>query len=319
MPKAGTDLPKAIRQLCQEKNAIILAHYYTDAPLQQVADFVGDSLQLARLAANTEADIIVMVGVHFMGETCKILCPKKKVLVPDAAATCSLAECCPAKDFETFLKDYPDHTVVTYINTTAELKALTDICVTSSNALQIVEALPVDKPIVFAPDRNLGRYIQQKTGREMVLWDGCCHVHDRFSAEGLRQLREQYPDASILAHPECRKEVVEMADVVGSTAALLKFTKQTDHQRYIVATESGIIFQMKQASPDKVFIPLPPNVSEGVCKDCNMCEYMRMNTLEKVYEALLHEQPEVIVDEAVAQRALLPINKMLELSARLGL
>lgn len=311
----GIDLPKAIRDLCREKNAVILAHYYTEGALQDVADFVGDSLALARQAQQTEADIIVMCGVHFMGETTKILCPTRKVLTPDLNASCSLAESCPADRFADFVHAHPDHTVVSYVNTTAAVKALTDVVVTSGNARQIVESLPADAKIIFGPDRNLGNYINAQTGRDMLLWDGACHVHERFSVEKLVELRKQYPEAVVLAHPECKGPVVKLADVVGSTAALLKYATQSPADTFLVATESGILHKMQQQCPDKTFIPVPPADSCG----CNECGYMRLNTLAKLYNCLKHEWPAIEIDPATAADAVRPIERMLDISARLGL
>lgn len=308
------DLAAAIRQLCQEKNAVIMAHYYTRPEIQEVADFIGDSLALAQQAKKTTADIIVLCGVHFMGETAKIICPDRKVLIPDMAAGCSLADSCKAEDLAEFKAQYPDHIVVSYVNTTAAVKALTDVVVTSSNAEKIVNALPKDAKIIFGPDHNLGSYINSKTGREMVLWNGACHVHSRFSAEALMQLKKQYPDAPVLAHPECKQVIINLSDVVGSTAALLNYAKSHDDQQYIVATESGILFEMQRACPNKQFIPVPPEVTEGVGCSCNECEYMRMNTLEKLYQCLLNETPEIVVDEAVAREAVKSIDRMLEMS-----
>lgn len=308
------ELAAAIRQLCKEKNAVIMAHYYTRPEIQEVADFIGDSLALAQQAKKTTADIIVLCGVHFMGETAKIICPDRKVLIPDAAAGCSLADSCKAEDLAEFKAQHPDHMVVSYVNTTAAVKALTDVVVTSSNAEKIVNALPKDAKIIFGPDHNLGSYINSKTGREMLLWNGACHVHSRFSAEALMDLKKKYPAAPVLAHPECKQVILNLSDVIGSTAALLNYAKTHDEQQYIVATESGILFEMQRACPDKQFIPVPPEVTEGVGCSCNECEYMRMNTLEKLYDCLVNESPEIQVDEAVAKEAIKPIDKMLEMS-----
>lgn len=307
---------KAITELKKEKNAIILGHYYQKGEIQDIADYVGDSLALAQWAAKTEADIIVMCGVHFMGETAKILCPDKKVLVPDMAAGCSLADSCPADQFEKFVKEHPGYTVISYVNTTAAVKALTDVVVTSTNAKQIVESFPKDEKIIFGPDRNLGNYINSITNRNMVLWDGACHVHEQFSVERIVALKAQYPDAVILAHPECKGAVLRLADVVGSTAALLKFAVNSDKQSFIVATESGILHEMQKKCPQKTFIPAPPN--DSTCA-CNECSYMRLNTLEKLYNCLKDESPEIEVDAAIAEKAVKPIRKMLEISAKLGL
>ena len=310
------DLKSEIRKLCKEKNAVIMAHYYTEGVIQDVADFVGDSLALAQKAANTEADIIVMCGVHFMGETNKILCPNKKVLVPDLNATCSLAESCPADKFEKFVKEHPGYTVISYVNTTAATKAVTDVVVTSSNARQIVESLPKDEKIIFGPDQNLGNYINSITGRNMLLWNGACHIHEKFSVEKIIELKKLHPEAKVLAHPECKGAVLKLADVVGSTAALLKYAVNSEEKEFIVATESGILHEMKKSCPNKNFIPAPPNDSTCACNECN---YMRMITLEKLYNTLKYEWPEIIVDEEVAIKAVKPIHKMLEISENLGL
>lgn len=310
------DIKEEIRQMCRDKNAIIMAHYYTDGEIQNIADFVGDSLALAQKAAETEADIIVMCGVHFMGETCKILCPGKKVLVPDPEATCSLAESCPADKFSEFVKAHPGHTVISYVNTTAATKAVTDVVVTSSNARQIVESFPQDTPIIFGPDKNLGGYINSITGRNMLLWDGACHVHERFSLEKILQLKAQHPNAKILVHPECKGPVVKVADKVGSTAALLNFSISDDATEFIVATESGILHEMQKSCPDKTFIPAPPDDSTCACNECN---YMKMITMQKLYDCLKNESPEINVDSEIAVKAVRPIRKMLEISAKLGL
>lgn len=312
----GVDLKSEIRQMCHEKNAVIMAHYYTEGVVQDVADFVGDSLALAQKAAQTDADIIVMCGVHFMGETAKILCPGKKVIVPDLNATCSLAESCPADDFARFVADHPGHTVISYVNTTAATKAVTDVVVTSSNARQIVESFPNDTPIIFGPDRNLGNYINSITGRSMVLWDGCCHVHEKFSLEKILELKKQYPDAKVLVHPECKGAVVKLADKVGSTAALLKYSIEDSAQTFIVATESGILHEMKKACPQKTFIPAPPE--DGSCA-CNECNYMKLVTLQKIYNSLKHEWPSIEVDAEVAKKAVVSIERMLEISEKLGI
>lgn len=304
-------LKQAIRELAKEKNAVLLAHYYTEGDVQDIADFVGDSLALAQKAATTTADIIVMCGVHFMGETCKILCPGKTVLVPDATATCSLAESCPADKFADFVHAHPDHTVISYVNTSAATKAVTDVVVTSSNARQIVESFPKDAKIIFGPDRNLGSYINAITGRQMLLWDGACHVHERFSVEKIIGLKQQHPGAKVLAHPECRGAVLRLADVVGSTAALLKYAVESTEREFLVATESGILHEMKKKCPDKTFIPVPPD--EPGCA-CNECSYMRLNTLEKVYACLRDGQPEIQVPADIAEKAVKPIQRMLEMS-----
>lgn len=315
VPK-GIDLKAEINKLRKEKNAVILAHYYQTGDIQDIADFVGDSLALAQWAARTEADIIVMCGVHFMGETAKILCPDKKVLVPDLNAGCSLADSCPAGEFEKFVKAHPGYTVISYVNTTAAIKAVTDIVVTSTNARQIVESLPKDAKIIFGPDRNLGNYINSITGREMLLWNGACHVHEQFSLEKIVELKKQYPDAEVITHPECKKPVVEVSDFVGSTAALLKHAIKSDKQRFIVATESGVIHEMRKQCPGKEFIPAPPQDSTCACNECN---FMRLNTMEKLYNCLKFELPEIFVDEAVQQKAIRPIQRMLDISAQLGL
>jgi quinolinate synthase len=312
----GTDLKSAIRALCAEKNAMIMAHYYTIGEIQDIADFVGDSLALAQKAAKTEAYIIVMCGVHFMGETCKILCPNKKVIIPDMKATCSLAESCPADKFAEFVKAHPGYKVLSYVNTTAATKAVTDVVVTSGNARQIVESFPKDEKIIFGPDNNLGNYINSVTGRNMLLWDGACHVHERFSVEKILALKEQYPGAKILAHPECKRPVLLTADMVGSTAALLNYAIKSDETTFIVATESGILHEMQKKAPGKTFIPVPPEDSTCACNECN---YMRLNTLEKLYNALKYEWPVVEVDEEIAREAVKPIKRMLEISEKLGL
>lgn len=310
------NIKEEIRRMCREKNAVIMAHYYTDGEIQDIADFVGDSLALAQKAATTDADTIVMCGVHFMGETSKILCPDKKVLVPDLEATCSLAESCPADKFAEFVAEHPGHTVISYVNTTAATKAVTDIVVTSSNARQIVESLPQDTPIIFGPDRNLGGYINSITGRNMLLWDGACHVHEKFSVEKILELKKQYPDAKVLVHPECKGTVVKLADKVGSTAALLKYSINDPAQVFIVATESGILHEMQKSCPEKTFIPAPP--SDSTCA-CNECSYMKLVTMQKLYDCLLNEEPEIHVDAEVAEKAIRPINRMLEISEKLGL
>lgn len=313
---ASLNLQTEIRKLCKEKNAVIMAHYYTEGVIQDVADFVGDSLALAQKAAKTNADIIVMCGVHFMGETNKILCPNKKVLVPDLNATCSLAESCPADEFSKFVVEHPNHTVISYVNTTAATKAVTDVVVTSSNARQIVESFPADTPIIFGPDQNLGGYINSITGRNMLLWNGACHVHEKFSVEKIIELKKAYPQAKVLAHPECKGAVVKLADVVGSTAALLKYAIKNDADVFIVATESGILHEMQKSCPQKKFIPAPP--SDSTCA-CNECNYMRLITLEKLYNTLKYEWPEIIVDKEIADKAIRPIHRMLEISEKLGL
>ena len=310
------DFREEINRLRQEKNAVILAHYYQTGDIQDIADFVGDSLALAQWAAKTKADILVLCGVHFMGETAKIICPDKKVLVPDLAAGCSLADSCPADQFAQFVQAHPGHTVISYVNTTASVKAVTDIVVTSTNARQIVESLPKDEPIIFGPDRNLGNYINSITGRHMLLWDGACHVHEQFSLEKILALKAQYPDAEVITHPECKRPVVEVSDFVGSTAALLKHTIKSPKTQFIVATESGVIHEMRKQSPNKEFIPAPPNDSTCACNECN---FMRLNTMEKLYNCLKNETPEILVDPEVQQKAILHIRRMLDISAQLGL
>lgn len=310
------DLKAAINELKKEKNAVILGHYYQKGEIQDIADYIGDSLALAQIAAKTDADILVMCGVHFMGETAKVLCPDKKVLVPDLNAGCSLADSCAADKFAEFVKAHPGYTVISYVNTTAAVKAVTDVVVTSTNAKQIVESFPKDEKIIFGPDRNLGNYINSITGREMLLWDGACHVHEQFSVEKIVELKAQYPDAVVLAHPECKSVVLKLADMVGSTAALLKYAVNSDKQRFIVATEAGILHEMQKKCPQKTFIPAPPN--DSTC-GCNECNFMRLNTLEKLYNCLKYEFPEVTVDPEVAREAVKPIKRMLEISAKLGL
>lgn len=306
------NLIEEINKLKKEKNAVILAHYYVDGAIQDIADYIGDSLGLSQQAAATEADMIVFCGVHFMGETAKILSPNKKVVIPDLNAGCSLADSAPADKFADFKAQHPDHIVISYINCSAEIKALTDIVCTSSNALQIVESLPKDQKIIFAPDANLGRYVAQKTGREMVLWDGACIVHIDISREKLAKLREENPDALLIAHPECKEDILLQSDFVSSTTGLLKFVKQSSHTKFIVATEAGILHKMKQSVPDKKLIPAPGS-DNNTCA-CSECPYMKMNTLEKVYNALKFEQPEIIVPEAIRLKAYESLAKMLELS-----
>ena len=313
---AGTDLKAEIRRLCQEKNAVIMAHYYTEGVVQDIADFVGDSLALAQKAAATDADIIVMCGVHFMGETNKILCPDKLVLIPDLNATCSLAESCPADAFARFVKAHPGHKVISYVNTSAATKAVTDVVVTSTNARQIVESFPADQPLIFGPDRNLGGYINAVTGRNMLLWDGACHVHERFSVEKLIELKQQYPAAKVLVHPECRGAIVQLADVVGSTAALLNYAVKSDADTFLVVTESGILHEMQKKAPQKHFIPVPPEDAGCACNECN---YMRLVTLEKIYNALKFEWPAIEVPAEIAEQAVKPIRAMLDISKWLGL
>ena len=310
------NLIQAIEQLKKEKNALIMGHYYQRSEIQEIADYIGDSLALAQQAAKTTADIIVMCGVHFMGETAKVLCPEKKVLVPDMAAGCSLADSCPADKFEQFVKEHPGYTVISYVNTTAAVKALTDVVVTSTNARQIVESFPKDEKIIFGPDRNLGSYINSVTGRNMLVWDGACHVHEQFSVEKMVEIKKQHPQAVILAHPECKGAVLKLADVVGSTAALLKYAIAHPEKEYIVATEAGILHEMRKKCPQTTFIPAP--LMDSTC-GCNECNFMRLNTLEKLYNCLKDETPEITVDPAVAEKAVRPIKRMLEISAQLGL
>lgn len=312
----GIDLKKEIKDLCKEKNAVILGHFYQADEIQEIADFIGDSLALAQWAAKTPADIIVMCGVHFMGETAKILCPDKKVLIPDLNAGCSLADSCPADEFARFVHAHPDHKVISYVNTSAAVKAVTDVVVTSTNARQIVESFPEDEKLIFGPDRNLGNYINSITGRNMLLWDGACHVHEKFSVEKILELKRQYPDAQVLVHPECKGAVARIADKVASTAGLLKFAMASDKKDFIVATESGILYEMKKKCPGKNFIPAPPE--DSICA-CNECNFMRLNTLGKLYNTLKYEWPEVQVEPSVAEKAIRPIERMLEISARLGL
>ena len=302
-----------IKRLRKEKNAIIMAHYYQTADIQDIADVVGDSLALAQRAAKTDADIIVLCGVHFMGETAKILSPEKKVLIPDADAGCSLADSCPADKFEEFVKAHPDHTVISYVNTTAAVKALTDVVVTSTNAKKIVDQFPKDAKLIFGPDKNLGNYINSVTGRNMLLWDGACHVHEQFSLEKLHDLKAENTDAEIVAHPECKSVILKMADYVGSTQGLLNYVTNSDKNKFLVVTESGILHQMTKANPDKTFIPVPPEIEGKTCA-CNECVFMRMNTIEKLYLCLRDEKPEILIDEELREKAVKPILRMLEMS-----
>ncbi len=309
------DLFEEIEKLKKEKNAIILAHYYQEPDIQDIADYVGDSLGLSQKAAWTDADVIVFAGVHFMAETAKILNPTRKVLLPDLKAGCSLADSCPAPVFRKFKEQYPGHIVVSYISCTAELKTLTDICCTSTNAVHIIESIPEDQPIIFAPDINLGKYLQQKTGRQMVLWHGTCQVHELFSHEQIVKLKQRHPDAHLIAHPECEPHILEMADFIGSTTALLNYTVESDAQVFIVATESGIIHQMRKHSPHKTFIPAPPdNISA-----CNECPHMKRNTLEKLYVCMKYELPEIVLPDWIIEQGRACIDRMLEISARAGL
>lgn len=309
------NIVEEIRRLCSEKNAIIMAHYYQRPEIQDVADIIGDSLALAQQAAKTDADIIVMCGVHFMAETAKILCPNKRVLIPEPTAGCSLADSCKAADLKAWKEQHPEHMVVSYVNTSATVKALTDVVVTSTNALKIVEQLPADKPILFGPDQNLGSYINKMTGRKMDLWHGGCHVHARFSEEGLLLLKEQYPGAKVLAHPECKQSILQYAEVIGSTQALLNYAiAHPEEKRFIVATESGILHEMQKACPEVEFVPVPAVMDDSTMCACNECEYMRMNTLEKLYKCLRDESNEIFVDEQVAKDAIVSIQRMLEMS-----
>ncbi|MBO4315914.1 MAG: quinolinate synthase NadA [Prevotella sp.] len=309
------DLKKEIRKMCEEKNAIVLAHYYTVGEIQEVADFVGDSLALARKAAETDARMMVMCGVHFMAETCKILSPEKVVLAPDLNAGCSLADSCKAEDLKKFKEEHPGYQVVSYVNTTAAVKALTDVVVTSGNAKKVIDTFPEDAKIIFGPDYNLGNYINSVTGRNMLLWNGGCHVHERFSVEEIVKLKAEHPQAVVMAHLECKAPVLAIADVVGSTAVMLKYAQEHDEREYIVATEAGILHEMQRTCPDKQFYPVPPEVSEGgVGCACNECQYMKMNTLQKLYNTLKYEWPAIEVDPEIACEAVKSINKMLELS-----
>lgn len=311
----GIDLKAEIRRLCEEKNAVILAHYYTTGDIQEVADFVGDSLALARKAAETDAQVMVMCGVHFMAETCKLLSPEKMVLCPDLNAGCSLADSCKAEDLKKFKEEHPGYQVVSYVNTTAAVKALTDVVVTSGNAKKVIDQLPKDEKIIFGPDYNLGSYINSVTGREMLLWEGGCHVHERFSVEGIVELKKRYPEAVVMAHLECKGPVLALADVKGSTADMLRYAGQNPATQFIVATEAGILHELQRTCPDKEFIPVPPEITEGqVGCHCNECQYMKMNTLLKIYNTLKYEWPQIEVDPAIAKDAVKPIERMLELS-----
>lgn len=309
------DLFAEINRLKKEKNAVILAHYYQNNDIQDIADYIGDSLGLSQEAAKTQADIILFAGVHFMAETAKILCPDKKVLLPDLKAGCSLADTCPADEFRIFKDAHPDHLVIMYVNSTADIKTMSDIVCTSSNAVAIVESLPADQKIIFGPDKNLGAYVSKVSGREMVLWNGSCMVHEIFSREKILRLKVSHPLALVIAHPECEDSVLELADFIGSTTALLNFSRKNPAKEFIVATEAGILHQMEKESPDKTFIPAPPDNS---CA-CNECPHMKRNTLEKVYLALKYEQPEILLDSYIIDHARQPIERMLEISARNGL
>ena len=308
----GVDIVAEIRRLKKEKQAVVLAHYYQSGDIQDIADHVGDSLAMAQYAATLrDAKIIVVCGVHFMGETAKLLCPDKKVLIPDTNAGCSLADSCPPEAFEAFVKAHPGHTVVSYVNTSVGVKALTDIVVTSGNARKVIDSLPADEKIIFGPDRNLGNYINAQTGRQMLVWDGACHVHELFSAEKIAELKAQHPEARVLVHPECKRPLTLLADCVGSTAALLKYAQENPATEFIVATESGILHEMRRLCPDKTFIPAPP--SDSTC-GCNDCAFMKLITMEKLYNTLRYELPEIHIDPAIADRARRPIDRMLELS-----
>ena len=309
------ELKAEIRRMCKEKNAIILAHYYTVGDVQDVADFVGDSLALARKAAETDAQMMVMCGVHFMAETCKLLSPEKTVLCPDLAAGCSLADSCKAEDLQKFKDEHPGYQVISYVNTTAAVKALTDVVVTSGNAKKVVDQLPKDAKLIFGPDYNLGNYINEVTGRKMLLWNGGCHVHERFSVSKIIALKQQYPDAVVMAHLECKAPVLAVADVKGSTADMLREAKASSKRQFIVATEAGILHELQRTCPDKEFIPVPPEISEsGLECSCNECQYMKLNTLEKIYNCLKNESPAIELDAKIAQDAVKPIHRMLELS-----
>ncbi len=311
----GTDLKAEIRRLAKEKGAIILAHYYTIGDIQDIADFVGDSLALARKAAETDAKMMVMCGVHFMAETCKLLSPDKTVLCPDLNAGCSLADSCKAEDLKKYKEEHPGYQVISYVNTTAAVKALTDVVVTSGNAKKVVDQLPAGDKYIFGPDYNLGNYINEVTGRKMLLWNGGCHVHERFSVDGILALKKQYPEAVVMAHLECRGPVLALADVKGSTADMLKYARQNCATQFIVATEAGILHEMQRNCPDKEFIPVPPEISEsGLECSCNECQYMKMNTLLKIYNTLKYEWPNVEIDPEIAKDAVKPIERMLELS-----
>ena len=309
------DLFEEIKRLKKEKNAVLLAHYYQESDIQDIADYIGDSLGLAQAAAKTDADIIVFAGVHFMAETAKILNPSKKVLLPDLRAGCSLSDSCPPELFAQFKSKYRDHIVISYINCSAGIKALSDIICTSGNAKQIVDSLPKEQKIIFAPDKNLGAYINKQSGREMVLWNGACMVHEIFSIEKITKLKERHPNAKFIAHPECEEIILSIADFIGSTTQLLKYTQQNESQEFIVATETGILHQMQKASPNKTFIPAPPNNN---CA-CNDCPHMKLNTLEKLYLCLLYEQPEILMEEELRLAAKKPMDKMMELSKQFGL
>lgn len=308
------DLVEEIEKLKKEKNAIILAHYYQESEIQDIADYIGDSLGLSQKAESTDADMIVFAGVHFMAETAKMLNPHKKVILPDLKAGCSLADSCPPHLFRKFKEKYPDHVVVSYINCTAELKTLTDVCCTSSNSEAIINSIPEDKGIIFAPDRNLGSWLKKKTGRDLVLWNGTCMVHEIFSNEKITKLQLRHPEAKFIAHPECEAHILDKADFIGSTSQLLKYTRENEATEFIVATESGILHQMELASPEKTFFPAPPN---NTCA-CNDCPHMKRNTMEKLYLAMKYEQPEILLDDWVIKEGRKSIDRMLEVSAAAG-
>lgn len=311
----NVDLKKEIRRLCKEKDAIILAHYYTVGDIQDIADFVGDSLALARKAAETDAKVMVMCGVHFMAETCKILSPDKLVLTPDLNAGCSLADSCKAEDLKRYKEEHPGYQVVSYVNTTAAVKALTDVVVTSGNAKKVIDSFPKDAKLIFGPDYNLGNYINSVTGRNMLLWNGGCHVHEKFSVEEIVRLRQQHPKAVVMAHLECKAPVLVVADVKGSTATMLKYAQTHNEKEYIVATEAGILHELQRTCPDKTFYPVPPEVSEGgIGCSCNECEFMKLNTLQKIYNTLRYEWPSIEIDADIQKQALKPIERMLSLS-----
>ncbi len=306
-----TALHAEIRKLLKEKNAVLLAHYYQEPAIQELADFVGDSLALSQEAARTDADMIVFAGVHFMAETAKILNPEKKVILPDLEAGCSLAESCPASAFEPFVKAHPDHVVVTYVNCSADIKALSDIVCTSSNARRVIESIPKDKPIIFAPDKNLGAYLIKETGRDMLLWDGACTVHEAFSLEKIMDLHKEHPRAEFIAHPESRPEILKIASYIGSTAGMINYVKTSSHDQFIVATEAGILHEMQKVVPNKELIPAPA-VEDNTCA-CSECAFMKLNSVEKLHRCLVNESPEIVVDEKIRERALLPIERMLNL------
>ncbi len=306
------NLVEKIKQLKKEKNAVILAHYYQETEIQDIADYVGDSLGLSQKAAETDADMIVFAGVHYMAETAKILSPNKKVVLPDVNAGCSLADSCPPDEFKKFIEAHPDHTVITYVNCSAEIKAMTDIVCTSSNALKIVNSIAKDKPIIFAPDKNLGNYIIKESGREMLLWDGSCIVHEAFSIEKLLELHKEHPDSTIIAHPESEAHILQTATYIGSTAGMINYVKQYPEKKFIVATEAGILHKMAQEVPGTILIPAPAE-ADNTCA-CSECHFMKMNTLQKLYDCMLNESPQIEISKEIQERALVPITRMLELS-----